>query len=168
MYFHYVAIISYLKNACPFIWRNFDSLYSRILRAKLSWNSNSNDSNDYVKNVFKKYIRTVFIGHTFFALSLSLSLSLTFFFICACKSYFKVCRYKNYVNYTVLFGTPSFCWSDWATCATECLILRGKHFRAGITVLMTASSMSQTSGDPPPIYVVIIGGHKVQTTQKRK
>ena len=100
MYFHYVAIISYLKNACPFIWRNFDSLYSRILRAKLSWNSNSNDSNDYVKNVFKKYIRTVFIGHTFFALSLSL---LTFFFICACKSYFKVCRYKNYVNYSIIW-----------------------------------------------------------------
>ena len=120
------------------------------------------------KMYLKIYIRTVFIGHTFFALSLSLS----FFFICACKSYFKVCRYKNYVNYTVLFGTPSFCWSDWATCATECLILRSKHFRAGITVLMTPSgyrlSMSQTTGDPPPIYVVIICGHKIQTTQKRK
>ena len=38
MYFHYYLIISPWKRTWPFIWRNLNPLYTRMLCAKIGWN----------------------------------------------------------------------------------------------------------------------------------
>ena len=48
MYFRYFVIISPRRSAWPFVWRNLNSFYQRMLCAKFSWNWPSGSGEDEI------------------------------------------------------------------------------------------------------------------------
>ena len=146
----------------PFIWTN--PHHPRMLCAKFGWNWPivSGEEVENVKSLetdrwtdrqttdirrseritwanslgeLKRTFRTVSIGPaavsswlTYYFLSPSLSLSISF------SLYFFLSIKVHECPYQLCFSFVC------ATYATGCLIFRGKHFRAGITVLMSAFS----------------------------